>query len=322
MVDRFASRGIYYFSGRVRCPLAGIGQRPDDASNRLALDDDGTAVTIDREAGRITVENTRSYADKTVICDLMFLAIGVTAAGQRKPFGIHLKILKHGRAFSIDLHRHLRSQTPSVRAEYEPFEVVAVDGDKRQVVLDKAEADRLIHKPSIALRVVKSLMAMRDHLDGVTQDPHAPGYRVADLSVGFGALGLNYMIARAQLESRSADNAPLIERGDVVEMLRDGAWELRLTAFSEKWLPEVVQRDMFLFGLDGVELLKPVKERGLRKNQTLAFRFDKGQGEVMLDGKSEPFAGALETARAYLEFHMLGGLLVENAEMRRDARRP
>jgi hypothetical protein len=322
VIDRFASRGIFYFSGCVRCPLAGIGSRPENASNRLALDDDSTAVTIDHEAARITVENSRSYADKTVVCDLMFLAIGISAAGERKPFGIHLKILKEGRKFSVDLHRHLRSQVPSVRAEYEPYEVVVIDGETRRVMMDKAEADRLIKKPSFALRVVKSLMAMRDHLDGIKQDPKAPGYRVADLSVGFGALGLNYMIARAQLESRSADNARLIERGDVVEMLRDGAWELRLTAFSEKWLPEVVQRDMFLFGLDDVELLEPVKQHGLRKNQTLAFRFDKGQGEVLLDGKSEPFAGALDTARAYLEFHMLGGLLVENAEMRRDAKRP
>jgi hypothetical protein len=109
----------------------------------------------------------------------------------------------------------------------------------------------------------------------------------------------------------------MIARGDVVEMLREGSWELRLTAFSEKWLPEVVQRDMFLFGLEDVPLLAPVRERGLRKNQTLAFRFDKGSGSIGLDGDSASFAGALDCARAYLEFHMLGGLLVEHAEMRR-----
>jgi hypothetical protein len=315
--ETFSSRGIYYFPGRVRCPLAGIGSRADDASNRLALDGADTEVTIDRAAARITVKNDRAYKDKTIVADLMFLAIGISAAGERKPFGIHLKVLKHGRAFSVDLHRHLRTQTPSVAAEFEPFEVVATDGAKSEVLLDKARADKLIQKPSLALRVVKSLMAMQDHLDGVKQDPAQTGYRVADLSVGFGALGLNYMIARAQLASMSAANAPLITRGDVVEMLRDGSWELKLTAFSEKWLPEVVQRDMFLFGLEDVPLLAPVRERGLRKNQTLAFRFDKGNGSIGLDGESTPFPGALDCARAYLEFHTLGGLLAEHAEMRR-----
>jgi hypothetical protein len=312
---RYAARGIYYFSGRVRCPFAGIGSRAEDASNRLALDDDRTEVVIDGDT--ITVTNAHAYPDKTTVADLTFLAVGTSAAGERTPFSIHLKVQKSGKAFTCDLHRHLRNQTPSVTAEYEPFEVVATDGKTTEVFLDQGKADKLIAKPSLALRVVKSLMAMKDHLDGVTQDPAAPGYRVADLSVGFGALGMSYMMARAQLASTSAANRALIERGDVVEMLNEGAWELKLTAFSEKWLPEVVQRDLFLFGLDDIPLLREVKARGLRKNQTLAFRFEKGKGEIGLDGETAPFPGALDVARAYLEFHMLGGLLAEQAEHRR-----
>ncbi len=317
MVDTYRSRGIYFFPGRVQCPLAGIGSRPADASNRLVLDDAMSEVTIDREARRITVRNDHGYdKKKTNVADLMFLADGYTASGERNPFSIHLKVQKTGHKYGVDLHRHLRNSKHMVRADYEPYEVVAIDRGKSEVVLDKQRTDELISKPSLALRVVKAFMAMKDHLEGTKQDPSAPGYRVADLSVGFGALGLEYMMARAQLVSLDGGNAKLIERGSVPDMLREGAWELKLTALSEKWLPEVVQRDLFLYGIDELPLLAEVRQRGLLKGQTLAFRFDSTGGTVALDDKTTSLPGALDVARAYIEFHMLGGLLAENAEAR------
>ncbi len=314
-MSKHNARGIYFFPGRVTCPLAGIGSRAADASNRLVLDDSDTEVSIDRDT--ITVRNDRAYAKKTTVADLMFLAEGTAASGERSPFAIHLKVQKTGHKYGVDLHRHLRTQTPNVRADYEPFVVTAWDGAASTVVLDRARTDQLISKPSFALRIVKALMAMKDNLDDVKQDPAAPGYKIADLSVGFGALGLNYMMARAELVSLEGTNAPLIRRGSVPDMLRDGAWEMRLTALSEKWLPEVVQRDLFLYGLDELPLLSEVRARGLRKGQTLAFRFSKDGGEVALDGKTTPLPGAHDVARAYIEFHMLGGLLAEHAERAR-----
>src|SRR6185503_3031229 len=152
------------------------------------------------------------------------------------------------------------------------------------------------------------------HTRGVAQDPAQPGYRVADLSVGFGALGVEYMIARAQLVSLDASNASLIAQGSVPALLRDGAWEMKLTALSEKWLPDVVKRDLFLYGLEDIPLLREVRARGLRNGQSLGFRFSKGNGELVLDAEAVPLPGALDVARAYIEFHMLGGLLAESVE--------
>lgn len=314
--DRYHARGIYFFPGRVTCPLAGVGSRPANASNRLVLDDADTEVAIDRQTGRITVRNDRAYPQKTTVADLMFLADGFAADGARTPFSIHLKVQKTGHKYGVDLHRHLRNQVPIVRADFEPFVVTAFGGTASTVVLDRERTDRLVARPSFALRVVKALMAMKDNLEGVRQDPATRGYKVADLSVGFGALGLNYMMARAELASLDGSNAPLITRGSVVDMLREGAWELRLTALSEKWLPEVVQRDLFLYGLDEIPLLQPVRARGLRTGQTLAFRLSRDGGELALDGQTTPLPGAHDVARAYIEFHMLGGLLAEAAERR------
>jgi hypothetical protein len=316
---KYNARGIYFFTGRVTCPLAGIGSRGDADSNRLVLDDADTEVTIDQQAGTIRVQNDKAYDKKTTVADLEFLAIGYGAHGASRegsPFSIHLKVQKQGHKYTTDLHRHLRNQTPIVRADYEPFTVTAYDGTAPTVVLDRARADELVSKPSLALRIVKAFMAMKDNTDGVSQDPAQPGYRIADLSVGFGALGLNYMMARAQLVSLDPANKPLIEKGDVPAMLREGEWEMRLTALSEKWLPEVVQRDLFLYGLDDVPLLREVRARGLKKGQTLAFRLRKDGGEIALDGETTPMPGAHDVARAYIEFHMLGGLLAEAAEKR------
>ncbi len=318
----YRARGIYFFSGRVPCPFAGIGARAGDASNRLVLDTADTEVVIDRGTGKITVRDDKSYPKKATVADLMFLATGHGASGETIPFSVHLKVQKTGHRYSVDLHRHLRNQTPLIRADYEPFTVTAHDGRGSVTLLDRAIVDELISKPSFALRVVKALMAMKDNTEGVVQDPAALGYRVADLSVGFGALGLSYMMARAQLVSLDPANAPLIESGSVIDMLREGAWEMRLTAMSEKWLPEVIQRDLFLYGLDEVPLLREVRARGLKKNQTLAFRFSKGSGEIVLDGVTAPLPGALDVARAYLEFHMLGGLIAEHAEAGVRARSP
>lgn len=310
----YGSRGIHYFAGRVRCPMAGVGSRGPYDSNRLALDDDRTQVTIDRGAHRITVHNADRYAQKALIADLLFLATGTTVSGEQTPFSLHLKIMKSGTRIALDLHRHLRRQEPMLAADFEPFDVVVTDGVRSQVVLTREKSMGLICRPSLALRVVKALMAMRDNLAGLKQDPQVPGFRIADLSVGFNAPGWQWMVARAHLDSLSGANAELMARGSLVDMLREGAWQLTLTALSGRALKEVVKRDLFLFGLDELPLLQEVREQGLAKGQTLAFRFESGRGQVALGSRTAELPAAMDVARAYLEFHMLGGLLAEQAE--------
>jgi hypothetical protein len=302
-MEVFSSRGVYYLPGRVRCPLAEVGTRGAYDSNRLALDDGDTQVSVDRGAARITVRNPHLYARKRVVADLLFLAEGRTAAGAPSPLAVHLKIMKVGTRWKVDLHRHLRTHAPLVAAELEPFEVVATDGVRERVLLTPERARALVCRPPLGLRLIKAVMALRDN----SADEPSGSPCVADLSVGFGALGLEYMVARARLE------APPPRPRSVAETLRQGAWELRITALSTRWLPEVVQRDLFLFGLDGCELLAPLRERGLGRGQALCFRFRAGKGEVGLDGRWAELPSALDVARAYVEFHMLGGLLAEAA---------
>jgi len=119
------------------------------------------------------------------------------------------------------------------------------------------------------------------------------------------------LLVRARLTSLAASNAALIESKSLVTMLREGTWELSIEALTERVLPDLVKRDLFLYGLESVPVLATVRERGLRVHQALAFRCVAGAGELRLDDARSPLPDALDIARAYLEFHMLGRMIAE-----------
>ncbi|MDQ3366407.1 MAG: hypothetical protein M3680_13360 [Myxococcota bacterium] len=344
---------ITYIPGRVTCPLAGVGTRAANASNRLVTDPD-TEVTIAN--GTITLRDDRPRPTKTPIADLVWLAEGPTASGRRVPFTIHLEVTKRGRDVSVDLHTHeprplvrkgprttdrspVRSEArigdtlgqgsplggprttdrSPVRSEariddtleglvYEPLEVVIDD-----LVLDARRLAAAVERIPLARRAAAALMTTRDHLTGVVQDP-APGYRVIDRSIGIGAFGRGVMLVRSKLVSLAASNAPLITQGSLAEMLRHGAWELSIEALTDRLLPEIMARDLVLFGLDELPVLREVCAGNLRQGQVFAFRCTPDGGEVRLDDERAPLPDALDVARAYLEFNMLGGALAAAVE--------
>lgn len=266
---------IEYLRGRVLCPLAGLGARPADWSNRLVVDDPATEVTV--EDGTITLRDDRACVAKTVIADLVWLATGPA------PFTIHLEIWKTGHAWSIDLHTH--EPVPLAdreRAVYEPFTIVAIDGMRRETLVDHARLARAVTHVPLARRLSGALTTTRDHGG------------VFDRSIGIGALGRGMFLIRARL-------APL-----GATFTRAGDWELALEALTDRWLPELVARDLVLFGLADIPLLAGLRAGKLRRGQTLAFRTT---GSVRLDDQTAPLPDAIDIARAYLEFHMLGGMI-------------
>src|SRR5690348_4418420 len=117
----------------VRSPLAGVGSRGANHSNRLALENDDSVVTIDRRNRRITVENAQVYSKKTLLADVTFLADGITRRGARSPIALHLEIFREGEELKLDFHRHLRNQVPLVDAHFEPFDVEVTGVGGRQI---------------------------------------------------------------------------------------------------------------------------------------------------------------------------------------------
>jgi len=136
----FQSKGIHYFVGRVRCPLAGVGARGAYASNRLVLEDEHSRAVVDRSAHRILFTNTHAYKRKALVGELLFLGVGVTEAGERVPVGIHLHLEKRGTKFDARTHIHPTVREKVVSAEFEPFQVVVNNGQAEEVVLTRESA--------------------------------------------------------------------------------------------------------------------------------------------------------------------------------------
>jgi hypothetical protein len=197
---------------------------------------------------------------------------------------------------------------PRDQVVFELYEVVGVDRGVRTVLVDAKKLGRAAGHVPLKRRLAAAMTTSRDHLAGVSQE-RGPGYRVIDRSLGIGVLGRGMMLIRARLTALEAPPPP----GPLPEMLRAGTWELSLEALTERWLPELVQRDLVLFGISELPVLAPLAEGKLRAGQVLAFTFGPDGGEVRLDGTSAPLPAAHDLAREYLEFHMLGGMIADAA---------
>lgn len=305
----FRSRGVHYFAGSFRCPLAGAGTRGANDCNRVALDDDHSTVTIDPAARRIVVTNTHQYSRKQDTGELLFLANASTDKGEKAPVAVHLQLSKWGNRFFPVVHLHPTVRDKMVSADLEPFEVVAANGSTQEVVLNQAKALNAIRNPDVTARLAKILVDVRDNLEGVKQDPAQPEFRLADISVGLGSAPMAKMMMRAQLVSLDGANRPIIVARSIPEMFRRGSWELRLTALSSLIPKEEFQRDLFVMGLDRMPLFQGVMKYGLRKGETMRFRLVNGEGTAGVGNQTASMPRAVDVSRDYMEFHWLGSIL-------------
>jgi hypothetical protein len=295
----------------VRCPLAGVGRRAANASNRVAIDDTYSRVIVDRAQGRLLVTNTHAYPDKQVIVDLMFLGNATTQDGHRVPLGVHVKLEKKKTKVDVDLHPHWTTRTALHDPEIEPFEILVSDGKTERTVVTRHELLRTTVENEIKYRIENSVIEVRDNLEGQPRPRSlAVGTALADLSLGFGSKHLNKMLLRAELRSIDQGNTALAGK-PVVALLAGGAWELRLTSLSSLLSQETLRRDLFLLGLDALPVMAVGLKHGLAKGESVAFQFRAGQGRVMWGTASQDFDGALDVARAFLEFNFLGALLAQ-----------
>jgi hypothetical protein len=306
---QYRSRGVYYFDGAVVSRLAGVGSRGAHATNRLVLDDDRSVVTVDRERHRIVLRNTHRYGLDDLVGCLLFLGRGTTASGENVPLGVHLKIHKTRNRFHARLHPHPTVRDEIVAATFEPFEVVLSNGESETSALTPDGMREAVRDPVLTARLASIFLQVEDRLEGQAIEPEKPGARLVDLSIGFGSEKVNLDVARVQLVSKTPENAELIRSGALPAMFRRGSWELRIEAESPAILPSEFKRDLFLFGLDDLGILDPLKRRGLLHGEALVVGLDDGVGFVEFDGARAEIANPADVARAYLEFHFVGGVL-------------
>lgn len=306
--ETFQGRGVYYFDGKIVCPLAGIGMRGPHASNRVALDDGNSKVVIDRGGQRIFLTNTQIYPHQQVIADFLFLGTGVTKAGQRAPIAIHLKVEKKGKTFHFHVHAHPTSHDDPAELEIEPFQVLLSDGVKETMAMTPADAIQTARAPGLAARVASIFVSVTDNLNGHIVSGHP--VLLSDISVTV----LAKTVMRATLTS-FRDVPPAAGKGRLAEMFQAGEWELRLTATSSMIPKDVLRRELFVLGLEDLSIVQRVGRDGLKKGESLLFQMKDGKGTLSFGKDSQELPDAVDRARTFLEYCFLGAILEHQAEL-------
>jgi hypothetical protein len=316
-VQQLCGRGVFFFDGPKRSPMAGLGQRGEFASNRVALDDVVTTATWDANARKLVIRNTAAYEDETqVACVLLLGTARSTLTEQEVPVGVHLMVYKDEEEFVTTIHGHVVVREAVHHPDLLGIQVVLDDGRTRTVALTLSTALQALKEPfqdSAAARLI-GLVGV-DNLEGQEVDITRPGARLADGSVGMGRGFLTKLVLRAQLIA--LDGARPIPPGTPwTDVFRTGGYELRLTALSSFLPQEPWPRNLFLLGLDEIPILRPLAENGLEDGQTLSFTFREGKGTITLGDRSAPVEDAPEAVRRYLEFDFVGGIIRYQLEQR------
>ncbi|RMG16758.1 MAG: hypothetical protein D6731_05530 [Planctomycetota bacterium] len=309
-------RGVYFFEGPYRSPMAGMGTRSAYATNRVALDDDRSVASWDPAGRKLVLRNTHAYADETQIACVLLLGEGTTSAGQTVPVGVHLNVSKEGAEFVTSLHAHVAVREGVRTALLLPCQVVLDDGARRRVALTLTDALRVLREPfsDSFLATIIGLEGV-DHLAGRSVDLARPGARLADGSVKLGHGPLATKVLRATFVALDGAQ-PLPPGRPWATIFARGGYELRLQATSSLLPSGPWKRNIFLLGLEEVPILASVRREGLADGQTLAFTFREGRGAVRLDDRSWPVPGAAEVVRRYLEFDFIGAIVAHQLRLR------
>jgi hypothetical protein len=307
----YGERGVYYIEGAVRSPIDNIGERSEYAANRLALDDDRSRVVVDRARNRIVVHKAHRYGLRELVGCLLLIGRGTTESGRDVPAAVHLRIHKSGNRFSSSLHPHPTVREKLVRATFTPFEVVLDNGVKQKVALTAEQTVEAVRDPELTARLASIAIQVTDHLEGVMPSPERPNEPLVDIAIGFGSERVNLKLVRVRLLSKSADNAPMIRRGSIDEMIERGDWEFLVDSQSPYVPRSEFQRSFFLFGIDDLPATQKFARRGLLYSESLSVGLKDGVGYIAADGERSEIPNPAEVARAYLEFHFVGGMVAQ-----------
>lgn len=232
-------------------------------------------------------------------------------SGREVPAAVHLKVHKSVNRFSSSLHPHPTVREKLVTATFEPFEVILDNGEEQKVALTPEQAVEAVRDPVLSARLANIVMQVTDNLEGTTPSPDRPGEPLVDISLGFGSENLNLKLARVRLISKSAKNAPMIRRGAIAEMLDKGDWEFLVDSRSPYIPRSEFERDFFLYGLEGLPAIAKISKRGLLYGETLSVGLKGGVGYLAVNDQRSEIPNPAEVARAYLEFHFIGGVVAQ-----------
>lgn len=295
--SEFAGRGVYHFASINGCPpdLLGAGNHLNAQCNRVALDVADARASVDPESLTILISADAAHDSKTVIGDVLLHGSGIAADGQRVPLSLHVLLRRSGKVWKPDTYVHAPVRGQFTDIVMPLYRINVLEGSTERVLFTAEQARDVLAHPSVAARLASYFIAVRP---SDVKDPAAN-----DITISLGVGRLSKSLMRASFTAQEPDT------GDLNTLLVNGTWGLKLQALSSHIPVWVVQRQLFIFGLEDSPLLQDVRRRGLNKLDTLEFGALNGNGYLRLNGREEAFSGAAASGYAFMQDSFIGLIL-------------
>jgi hypothetical protein len=298
----FTGRGVFNFSSGSGCPYSALSA--DGQCNRVALDNAETRATLDSTEHTIRFHNTHSYSSMTVVGDVLLQGSGQARDGRRVPLSFHAVLSKSGDKWSLNSHVHAPVKGNFTEVQMDLYQVEVTGKDSARVILVPARITEALIQPGLAARLASEIVQVRDNRTEVARDP--------DITIAVGAGRVAKSVMRAQL--RAGDDT----QRNFDALLKQATWAVNLEALTGQIPDQVAQRELFLYGLDGQPLLKPLVERGFKKHEKLTIGAVNGKGYLRYGTQQQEYPGAEAAARAFMQQSFIG-LVLGWQHMERDA---
>jgi hypothetical protein len=293
--EEFGGRGVFPFASASGCPLA-TAVAPLSDCNRIALDDGHTRARLDSASKTLVLRNGQDYPDETVIADVLLHGRARAQNGQTVPVSLHLLISKEGQEWSTSLHAHAPVTGDLSEVQVDLYQVQADVAGKRQSLLQPDHALQVLTSPSTAARLAKQFVQVRDNR------VEAARAEYADITIALGVGPAALPALRASLHVPGG-------HADLAKTLQGGSWTLELQALRSRLPLSVIRRDLFLFGLERVELLQPLQAEGFAKYDKLLLGAREGKGYLSYRGQRIDYPQAGAAAQAFLQDSFIGLIL-------------
>ncbi len=292
--SEFVGRGVFLFQSDSGCPLHTLTGESKEC-NRIALDDADTRASLDTASRTIHLLNSKSYGKKTIVGDVLLQGTGQASDGKRVPLSFHLVLSKSGKKWSTSYHTHAPVRGKFSDVKIDPYQVNIAEQDGERTVLTPSEIITALIDPSFSARFASSLVQVLDNRAKNGQD--------ADITIAVGVKKAAASVMRAQFHTKE------VSANNVDAILKKGTWAFELQALTGKIPDRVAQRELFLAGVEGQSLIKPLVERGFKKHEKLIVGALDGKGFIRYGNQQQEFAGAEAAARAFLQQSFIGLIL-------------
>jgi hypothetical protein len=289
-----SGRGVYHFASASGCPAGGDAAANADC-NRIAVDIPEAKAEVDTTSRQILFSSGPVGKD-IVVGDVLLQGSGIATNGQRVPLSLHVLVRHKGEQWEMETYVHAPVEGNFSQVSMDAYEIVVRDGPHAHTIMAPADVGKLFADPSLRKRLARSVVSVRS---SDSDDPATAG-----IAVGLGFGKVSKSLLRAGFKA-TGTSSPV----GVDQAFRSGNWEIELDALSSHIPRWVVQRELFLFGLENQPVLRAVQDSGFKKHDVLAFGARDGKGYLRFNGRETPFDGAVGSGYAFMQESFMGLIL-------------